>query len=123
LHAAVLIASGDQPMAMAAMATRLSASEAHLSKVLQTLVHAGVLTSKRGPHGGYSLVKDASEVSLLDVYRAFEGDIRQDGCLFSTKVCSRASCTLGNLVGSVRLQVHQYLRSTTLEDAAKEQGR
>jgi len=123
LHAAVLLAARDRPTPMTDMAARLSASEAHLSKVLQTLVHAQILTSKRGPRGGYSLMREANAITLLDVYRAFEGDIRKDGCLFSRKVCSRATCTLGSLVASVRAQVHDYLRNTTLEEAAKEQGR
>ena len=123
LHAAVLVAiDQDRALSMGEMAAALKASEAHLAKVLQTLVHAGILESKRGPGGGYRLAKPGGEQTLLDVYRAFEGDIREDGCLFAKKVCTRASCTLGDLVVSVRSQVHDYLRNTTLEDAAKDQG-
>jgi Rrf2 family protein len=117
LHAMVSIAGESQAAPMAWLAERLCASEAHLSKVLQQLVRAGLLTSRRGPHGGYALARRANEVSLLDVYRALEGPVRTDGCLFSAPVCRHAHCVLGDLVERVRGTVLEELRSTTLATA------
>ena len=122
LHAATLVAASEiesnGAVRMTEMAETLTASEAHLSKVLQALVKGGLLTSKRGPNGGYRLTRPASEIRLLDVYEAFEGGIRSDGCLFERPVCKRASCILGGLVERVRSEVVEHLRDTTLAEAA-----
>jgi len=119
LHAAVLAAEAGEPLRTTEMASTLAASEAHLSKVLQTLTRAGILESKRGPNGGYVLRRDPEEVSLLDVYEALEGPIRSDGCLFSEPVCERVHCILGDLVESVRNDVSAYLKRTSLGEAAR----
>jgi len=116
LHTMAVVARGNEPASTAQIATELCASEAHLSKVLQQLVRVGLLTSKRGPSGGYALAKPPGEISLLDVYEAFEGPLRQGGCLFAEPVCQQVNCILGDLVEHVRNEVHNRFESTTLND-------
>lgn len=45
----------------------------YLLKILQQLVRANVLRSKRGPRGGFSLARPANKVNLLEVIEAVEG--------------------------------------------------
>lgn len=45
----------------------------YLLKILQQLVKANVLRSKRGPGGGYSLSRPANKITLLDVIEAVNG--------------------------------------------------
>jgi len=45
----------------------------YLLKILQNLVKAGILRSKRGPRGGFYLHKQPAEVSVLDVIVAVDG--------------------------------------------------
>jgi len=45
----------------------------YLLKILQQLVRANVLRSKRGPRGGFSLAKPAKKITLLQVVEAVEG--------------------------------------------------
>ena len=47
----------------------------YLSKIMQYLVKAGILKSKRGPRGGFSLAKKAEDISILDIYEAIEGTL------------------------------------------------
>jgi len=118
LHAAALAAQSSGAVQMSAVAERLSASRAHLSKVLQALVRAGIMRSKRGPSGGYELARRADEIRLLDIFEALEGPIRSDGCIFERPVCDRARCILGDLVERMRGEVVDYLRETTLAQAS-----
>lgn len=118
LHAMVLAARAEGAVSVPAVAEELHASEAHLAKVLHTLTRAGLLESKRGPNGGYTLAKPGSETTLLDVYETLEGPVRRDGCLFTKPVCKQMGCILGDLVERVRNDVFRYLSMTTLEDAA-----
>jgi Rrf2 family protein len=46
-----------------------------LEQVFQDLKRAGLVRSKRGPQGGYSLALTASEVRLGDIVRAIEGPL------------------------------------------------
>ena len=47
----------------------------YLSKILQHLVKAKILHSKRGLGGGYVLAKDASKISLLEIIEAENGPL------------------------------------------------
>jgi len=46
-----------------------------LEQIFQDLKRAGLVGSKRGPRGGYHLVKAPSEITLGDVIRALEGPV------------------------------------------------
>ncbi len=45
----------------------------YLFKILQQLVRARILQSKRGPRGGFSLARPATKITMLDVVEAVEG--------------------------------------------------
>jgi Rrf2 family protein len=47
-----------------------------LWKIMNRLAQAGILRSKRGPHGGFSLAKPAKEISLLEIIEAVEGPLK-----------------------------------------------
>jgi len=46
-----------------------------LEQIFQDLKRAGLVTSKRGPRGGYALAIDADDVRLGDIVRALEGPV------------------------------------------------
>jgi len=45
----------------------------YLLKILQQLVRANVLRSKRGPRGGFSLAKPANKITMLEIIEAVDG--------------------------------------------------
>ncbi len=45
----------------------------YLLKILQQLVRAGVLRSKRGPRGGFSLAKTTKKINMLQIIEAVDG--------------------------------------------------
>jgi len=50
-----------------------------LEQIFQDLKRAGLVSSKRGPRGGYQLAKASSEIRIGDILRALEGPIVLDG--------------------------------------------
>lgn len=50
----------------------------HLLKILQQLVRAQILSSERGPAGGFVLRKPADEITLLEIVEAIDGPINGD---------------------------------------------
>lgn len=49
-----------------------------LLKILQQLVRARILSSERGPSGGFRLRRPAAEISMLEIIEAIEGPIDGD---------------------------------------------
>lgn len=115
LHSAAILAESDGRLVRTKeLAEALQASENHLAKVMQRLVRADIVSSTRGPSGGFRLARETDEVTLLDIYEAIEGTIEVSGCLFDRPVCDGRFCILGTLVQRLERETKEYLERTTL---------
>ncbi|MGA2171895.1 MAG: Rrf2 family transcriptional regulator [Sedimentisphaerales bacterium] len=47
----------------------------YLLKILQQLVRANILRSKRGPRGGFVLARSISKISMLEIIEAVDGPL------------------------------------------------
>ena len=86
----------------------------YLLKILQQLVRANVLRSKRGPRGGFFLARPAEEITMLEIIEAVEGPLinhmqlaeQTNNAPFSIKmerVCERAIKEVKTIYGKARL--------------------
>ena len=117
LHSMVLIALKDEEyINVKEIAGATDASEAHLAKVLQRLVKAGLLHSTRGPKGGFALARPADEITLLDVCEVIEGEIHQSGCPTGRTICPFVTCILGGVPERLNQEFTRYLGSKTVGD-------
>jgi Rrf2 family protein len=62
-----------------------------LPRVMTDLVSAGIVDARTGRSGGYRLAQPASEISLLDVIRAVEGDQRRRRCVLRGSSCDASA--------------------------------
>ena len=62
---------------------------AFLTKILQPLIKAGIVSSQRGVGGGFLLARDAEDINLLDILQAEEGELKLNHCLVDEDVCQR----------------------------------
>jgi Rrf2 family protein len=74
------------------LATGVDVSPAFLSKVLQRLVRAGLIRSRRGKCGGFELSRDIASVSLLDVLHALDSVPTLNACLAPRGCARSATC-------------------------------
>lgn len=119
LHAAATLAANPEERASTRqMAQLLEASEAHLAKVMQRLVHTGLVTSVRGPGGGFTLARPAGEITLMDVFEAIEGPFCPATCLLARPACNGAECLLGGMLSELNSTFEHYFRRHTLADLA-----
>jgi Rrf2 family protein len=119
IHAcALMAAAGGAAMTVKRMAGAIGASEAHLSKVLQRLSRAGLVTGTRGPGGGFKLALKPASVSLRRVYEAVEGPLVGSGCLIGVPLCRGALCPLASLLERVEREIAGGLSRVTLADLA-----
>ncbi|MFO7906651.1 MAG: Rrf2 family transcriptional regulator [Pirellulaceae bacterium] len=117
LHCAlVLAAEPEQPLNTAAMARRLDVSAHHCSKVLQRLTRAGLVRAVRGPKGGFQLARPPETVTLLEVYEAIDGPLRDTTCLFHQPHCRLGECVLSGMFEQVNRVVRSHLSAASLAD-------
>jgi Rrf2 family protein len=117
MHASAYLAcNGEGRLPIKSIAKKLGRSEHHLSKVMQRLTRAGIVSSIRGPGGGFSLAKDPEAITLLDVFEAIQGPYQPQTCLFPQPVCTGEACILGGLICKTASDVKDHLRSTRLSD-------
>lgn len=115
IHAMVIIALSKQNFAnVNTIAELTGASKNHISKIMQTLVKAGLISSVRGPSGGFSLAKDMAEITLLDIYEAIEGKIQIKPCPFEKPICPFDVCLVNNIFGKISHELIEFLKNTTL---------
>ena len=122
IHACSLLAALPPEKALTSqeMAETLHGSANHMSKILQRLSRAGLVDSTRGPNGGFRLSCDAETTSVLQVFEAIEGPIREEHCMLRIPLCSPArQCIMGRLVQDVQEMVRDRFSKTTLGDMAR----
>ncbi len=117
LHAmTILAAEPDRLVPVKDLAARLPVSEAHLAKVMQRLVKAGLVASTRGPGGGFALRCDPRATSLLQIYEAIEGRLEVEDCLFPGRPGGCTACILDEALAEANRIVHGRLARTALAE-------
>jgi Rrf2 family protein len=74
---AMAAAADERPVSVEELATRQDLPRKFLEAIVGDLRRAGLVTSRRGPSGGYALARPASQVSLGDVFRAVDGPLAE----------------------------------------------
>ena len=97
----------------------------YLEQLLNKLRHEGLIESVRGPKGGYMLSKDPVDITVADIVKALEGDIRLSHCVSSAKVpganCKKTRSCVPKLVWlKLSNAISDCLESMTLEDLCGE---
>lgn len=79
----------DEPLNAEEIATELSAPRNYLGKTLNTLVRHGLLSSTRGPHGGFVLAVQPEKLSVADIVDLFsEPTMAFSRCITANRPCN-----------------------------------
>lgn len=90
-----------------------------VSKTLKMLVRAGLVESRRGAQGGYSLARPASKITASDIIAAIEGPVAMTECSQAGGDCDlAATCGVSDNWQRVSLAVRTLLDSVTLAHLA-----
>jgi Rrf2 family protein len=119
MEAALVIARqpAGEPSRAADLASRLDLPANYLSKILNSLVHAGVLRSDRGPTGGFRLALDPSEITVEDIIGRFEDVGASRRCFLGRGQCSDTnSCPMHDQWKQISQPMFEFFHETTLAD-------
>ena len=66
-----------QPVQIRVISARQAIPTRYLEQIFQRLRRAGLVLSKRGPGGGYTLARDPAEITLCEIVEAVEGPLAE----------------------------------------------
>ena len=115
--------NGDTPIPLGTIADAEGLPLAYLEHLVQRLRRAGLVESRRGAHGGYTLAREAEQITMAEVVLALEGDIAPIECISADAngvlVCSREHdepCPTKFLWTCVQGSIVRTLNEMTLDD-------
>ena len=101
------------------LARATDAPESFLSKVLQSLAHAHLISSRRGKLGGFSILPSGREASMHAVIEAIDGPICLNVCLNGSKECERKpTCPAHPVWARAQRAMLDVLTSATISSMA-----
>jgi Rrf2 family cysteine metabolism transcriptional repressor len=114
---------GDRPVSLGSIAEAEGLPLAYLEHLVQRLRRQGLVESRRGAHGGYTLSRPATEITMAEVVSALEGHLAPIECITPEGMCSRevkgdAPCPTKLLWTRVQGSIVRTLTDMTLADLA-----
>jgi Rrf2 family transcriptional regulator, nitric oxide-sensitive transcriptional repressor len=117
LHSMVLLTQNtSKALTTAFISEQLNASSNHLAKVHTRLVRHGFVKSTRGPSGGLTLAVPPDSITIMDIFRAIEGPLEFQCCVFGQPVCNRSTCIMGSFLNDFNSRIKTYFDNTRLSD-------
>lgn len=102
------------------LADAVGSTSGFVSQVLTPLVRAGWVRSEPGPAGGYSLVADLADVSVLDVIETIEGPTDTGRCVLADRPCDDGGpCALHGPWLRARSQLLDQLGAVSVASASR----
>ena len=95
-----------------------------LAKILQLLAKQKILISTKGPHGGFSILKDPRKITLLDIVTAIDGTDIFTNCVMHNGSCKSSNenknkCPLHDDYDKVRTNLIKLFSNKTIHDLVK----
>ena len=111
---------GEGPVFLKDIARKEEISEKYLSQIIIPLKSAGLVTSFRGAHGGYTLLRSPQDITMKEVIEILESGIELVSCVEKPAECNRVSiCISRGLWKELADTISEKLSGITLEDLVK----
>ena len=109
---------GVRAVALADIAARQDLSLAYLEQLFTLLRRRGLVTSVRGPGGGYRLARRPAELAVADIVTAVDEPIEAVRCTSKETGCMPGGerCLTHDLWEALGDHIHQFLAGVSLED-------
>ncbi|HYC24053.1 MAG TPA: Rrf2 family transcriptional regulator [Candidatus Bathyarchaeia archaeon] len=109
--------SSGRAASVAEISTIEAVPKKFLEKIIQELIHAGLVVSRRGAHGGYALAREADKISFKDVIEAVEGPITLNVCVGDLSHCAvSSSCGMHHIWSEGQRRLIELFAATKLTD-------
>lgn len=103
------------------LAKKLDIPYHFLAKILQDLTRKGLLTSLKGPSGGFALAMSAKDITLFHIVEAIDGVEFTNRCVLGFSECSAKNpCAVHGTWGGIRDGIYEMLVNKNVAQMAAE---
>lgn len=111
----------EGPVTLAGISVRQHISLSYLEQLFGKLRRRQLVSSVRGPGGGYNLGRDLHGISVADIIRAVDEVLDATQCGGKSNCHDDHVCMTHNLWANLNKRMYEYLDSISLADLVKEQ--
>jgi len=104
------------PVSLAEISTRQEISLSYLEQLFSKLRRSGLVTSTRGPGGGYSVSRELSDVAVSEIIGAVNESVDATQCGGKENCHSHGRCLTHDLWEGLSAQIEEFLSSVSLQD-------
>ena len=111
----------DRPITLADISQRQGISLSYLEQLFSRLRKQGLVSSARGPGGGYRLSRDANEINVAQVIEAVDEKVSVTRCGGKGDCQNGEACLTHKLWCSLSDQIHGFLDGISLGSLVDEE--
>ncbi len=116
------LANSEKGILQKHIARNQDISEKYLDHIISALKVSGLIKNVKGKKSGYKLVMDSREISVHDIFNAFEPDFAALECVIDRESCGRNNiCSARFFWLNMRNTIIDYLKSVTLDELAQKE--
>jgi Rrf2 family protein len=96
----------------------------YLAKILQQLAKSKILSSTKGPNGGFSLLKKPESITLLEIVKIIDGEDFLKNCIIHDGSCaevrrSKKACPIHDDYAKIKAELVNLFRNKTIAGLVK----
>lgn len=110
------------PIPLADISARQGISLSYLEQLFSRLRKRGLVTSTRGPGGGYSLARDLGGIAVADVMQAVDERVDSTACGGAVDCQDNQRCLTHDLWTDLSSQIREFLEGVSLEELVSRQS-
>lgn len=118
-----LAQEGSESKKVREIAGATCAAPGYLVKVLQSLAKAGILSAQRGTRGGFVLIRDPAQLSVLEVINAVDPVERIQRCPLHLESHRKSLCPMHQRIDEALATVEAGFRRSTIADLLNDPDR
>ncbi len=113
---------GDGPITLADIAQRQGISLSYLEQLFSRLRKHGLVSSVRGPGGGYTLGRDSDSIFVAQVISAVDENVDTTRCGGAHNCQDNQQCLTHDLWQDLSNRIFDYLNQISLRDLMSRRG-
>ncbi len=113
---------GEGPIILADIAQRQGISLSYLEQLFSRLRKRLLVSSVRGPGGGYTLGRGATEITVSEVITAVDENVDTTRCGGAHNCQDNQKCLTHELWHDLSDRIHDYLSQISLDDLMQRRG-
>ncbi len=113
---------GFKPVTLAGISERQSISLSYLEQLFSRLRRQGLVSSVRGPGGGYKLAKNYADISVAEIINAVDEQIDATQCGGNENCRDEGRCMTHDLWATLNSKILDYLDGISLADMVASQN-